>query len=230
MRYDFKSECSFYGVLVCPGLTLVVVLGSNDAEWSWFLLVRLLSLPFTIWESLVLDVLPVSGWTLSCDSVSLCQHSWESNSLLTPSAQSTLCRPPLLLQESIQRFVSQLSLLDEDEGPKGSCPRSSLASVVQAHSWADWSLRDPGYKMVPSPVSWGQSPPWRLALCWWGRCAEVWVSDLPPGWGWRPECTLSKKLCCFYAPQALLCGLVAERPWIQDLFIFLYLLCNMFYL
>jgi hypothetical protein len=25
------------------------VLGSDDGEWSWFLLVRFFSLPFTIW-------------------------------------------------------------------------------------------------------------------------------------------------------------------------------------
>ena len=49
MRYDFKFESYFLGVLGCPGLTVVGVLGSGDAEWSWFLLVRLLLLPFTIW-------------------------------------------------------------------------------------------------------------------------------------------------------------------------------------
>jgi hypothetical protein len=27
----------------------VGVLGSDDGEWSWFLLVRFLRLPFTIW-------------------------------------------------------------------------------------------------------------------------------------------------------------------------------------
>jgi hypothetical protein len=33
-------------------------------------------------------------------------------------------------------------------------------------------------------------------------CPQIWVSALPPGWGWRPEGTLTKKLCCFYHPQA----------------------------
>jgi hypothetical protein len=28
---------------------VVGVLGSDDAKWSWFLLVRFLCLPFTIW-------------------------------------------------------------------------------------------------------------------------------------------------------------------------------------
>ena len=32
-----------------PGLAEVGVLGSDDAEQSWFLLVRFLCLPFTIW-------------------------------------------------------------------------------------------------------------------------------------------------------------------------------------
>jgi hypothetical protein len=46
MRYDFKSESFFSGVLWYPGLSEVEVLGSDDGEWSWFLLVRFLHLPF----------------------------------------------------------------------------------------------------------------------------------------------------------------------------------------
>jgi hypothetical protein len=34
MRYDFKSESCFSGVLVYPGLRVVGVLGSDVAEWS----------------------------------------------------------------------------------------------------------------------------------------------------------------------------------------------------
>jgi hypothetical protein len=34
-------------------------------------------------------------------------------------------------------------------------------------------------------------------------CPGVWVSAPPPGWGWRPNWTLTKKLCCFYLPHAL---------------------------
>ena len=49
MRYDFKSESCFLGMLGYPGLTVVGVLGSDDAEWSCFLLVRLFYLPFAIW-------------------------------------------------------------------------------------------------------------------------------------------------------------------------------------
>uniref|UniRef100_A0A8C6GBX0 Uncharacterized protein n=1 Tax=Mus spicilegus TaxID=10103 RepID=A0A8C6GBX0_MUSSI len=48
MRYAFKSGSSFSGVLGCPGLGEEGVLGSDDGEWSWFLLVRFLRLPFAI--------------------------------------------------------------------------------------------------------------------------------------------------------------------------------------
>ena len=49
MRYDFKSKSCFSGVLGYPGLAEVGVLGPDDGEWSWFLLVRFLCLPFAIW-------------------------------------------------------------------------------------------------------------------------------------------------------------------------------------
>jgi hypothetical protein len=54
MRYDFKSVSCFSGVLGYPGLVVVGILGSDDAQCSWFLLVRFLCLPFAIWKSLVL--------------------------------------------------------------------------------------------------------------------------------------------------------------------------------
>ena len=63
MRYDFRSESCFSGVLVYPGLNMVGVLGSDDAVWSWFLLVRFFCLPFAIWYYLVLVVLALSGWS-----------------------------------------------------------------------------------------------------------------------------------------------------------------------
>jgi hypothetical protein len=76
-------------------------------------------------------------------------------------------------REGEQKSGSQLCLLAEDEGPKGPCPRSSVASAVHALSCTDWSLRDPGYKMAISPESQGPSPPWRLILLRQGRCTEV---------------------------------------------------------
>ena len=54
MRIALKYKSSFLGVLGCPGLDEVGVLHSDDGEWSWFLLVRFLRLPFAIWKSLVL--------------------------------------------------------------------------------------------------------------------------------------------------------------------------------
>ena len=44
-----------------PGLAEVGVPGSDDGEWSWFLLVRFLRLPLAIWYSLELVVIVVSG-------------------------------------------------------------------------------------------------------------------------------------------------------------------------
>jgi hypothetical protein len=49
MGYYFKSVSCFSGVLGYPGLTVVNVLGSDDTQCSWFLLVRFLRLPFTNW-------------------------------------------------------------------------------------------------------------------------------------------------------------------------------------
>ena len=76
MRYDFKSVSCFLGVLGYPLLVVVDVLGSDDAQCSWFLLVRFLRLPLAIWKSLVLMFkLSLVGACFSCDCVSLCQHS-----------------------------------------------------------------------------------------------------------------------------------------------------------
>ena len=59
---------------------------------------------------------------------------------------------------------AQIFLLAEDEGQKGPCPRSSVASVAHVLFFEDWFLRDPGYKMELSPESLGQSPLWRPTL------------------------------------------------------------------
>jgi hypothetical protein len=48
MRHDFKSESCFLGVFGYPGLAVVGVLRSDDAEWSWFLLVSFLCFLFAI--------------------------------------------------------------------------------------------------------------------------------------------------------------------------------------
>jgi hypothetical protein len=49
MRYAFISGSRFSGVLGCPRLAEVGVLGCDDGEWSLFLLVRFLHLPLAIW-------------------------------------------------------------------------------------------------------------------------------------------------------------------------------------
>jgi hypothetical protein len=58
---NFKSESCFSGVLEYPGLAVVGELNSDDAKEPWFLLLKFLSLPLTIWLSLV-----VAGLA-SCD-------------------------------------------------------------------------------------------------------------------------------------------------------------------
>jgi hypothetical protein len=111
----------------------------------------------------VLDVLAFSGWSFSsCDSVSLCQHSWKFNSLLSPMVRALSVVKLSSCREGVQ--MSGAQILAEDEGPKGPCPISSVASVAHELSWSDWSLRDRRYKMALSPEFPGQSPPWRPTL------------------------------------------------------------------
>jgi hypothetical protein len=112
--------------------------------------------------------LSLAGACSSCHSVNLCQHSWESNSLLSLSGQSTLCWQALLLHGRYREVWSSAM--------KGPCPRIYVASAAQVLSCADWSLRDLGYKMAISPTSQGQCPPWRLILLGHRKCTEVWVS------------------------------------------------------
>jgi hypothetical protein len=54
MRYDFKSESCISGVVRYIGLALVGVLGSDDAEWSWFLLVRFFFFFFEVHKYFIL--------------------------------------------------------------------------------------------------------------------------------------------------------------------------------
>jgi hypothetical protein len=92
------------GVLGYPGLTVVGILGSHAAEWSWFLLVSFLfafshqeisGIRYSSW--LWLELVPhVILWA--------CQHFWDSNSLLSPSGQWSLC-----MQALLRRSVRALS-------------------------------------------------------------------------------------------------------------------------
>jgi hypothetical protein len=65
----------------------------------------------------------------------------------SPRDQSTL-QASSPLAGKVHRAGAQLCLLAEDEGPKGPCPRSSVATAAHVLSCEDWSLRDPGYKMA----------------------------------------------------------------------------------
>jgi len=57
---------AFFSLLGYPGLPVVGKLGSDDAKWPWFLLLRFLHFPLTIWLFLVLAGFAVSdsGLTL----------------------------------------------------------------------------------------------------------------------------------------------------------------------
>jgi hypothetical protein len=121
MRYDFKSESFFLSVLGHPGLAEMGVLGSDVGEWSWFLLVRFLLLPFVIWQSLELVVIVVSGWSLFLPPVilfaSVCSPGSPDLSCFSvfralSAGKCSSCR------EGAQRSGVQTCLLAEDEGPK----------------------------------------------------------------------------------------------------------------
>ena len=59
--------------------------------------------------------------------------------------------------------------------------------AVRELTCTDWSLRDPGPKMAPSPALVVQSPPRRASLLWRGRFLDVWSLKI----------ALSQKLCHF---------------------------------
>jgi hypothetical protein len=67
MRYAFKSGSSFSGVLGCPGLGEVGVLGSDDGEWSWFPVSKILMFTFhhlvisgvSCYSCLCLEIVPL---------------------------------------------------------------------------------------------------------------------------------------------------------------------------
>ena len=85
-----------------------------------------------------------------------------------------------------------------------------ICSPVWTGLWETWNTRwcshlSPGVRAVLKADS-------RLA----GKVPSDLGLRRHPCWGWMPEGSLSKKLCCFCGLRALLCGLVSERPRIQD--------------
>jgi hypothetical protein len=80
----------------------------------------------------------------------------------------------------------------------------SWGAVVKALSAGKFSSFSAGVQQSGALIYfWDQNSPCRPTLLWQGLCPRVWVSTLPPSWGWRPKGTLTKKLCCFYCPYAL---------------------------
>ena len=63
MRWDFRSESCFLGVLEYPGLAVVGKLGSDEAGLYWVLLFMFLCLSLVICFFLVLTSLSVSDWS-----------------------------------------------------------------------------------------------------------------------------------------------------------------------
>jgi hypothetical protein len=82
--------------------------------------------------------LSLAGAWSSCDSVSLCQHSWKSNSHLSPSVQSTLCRQALLLQVQQSGALIHLLSLGVRALPVGDCPLERKVSRGLGLSSASW--------------------------------------------------------------------------------------------
>jgi hypothetical protein len=109
----------------------VGILGSDDAEWSWFLLVIFLF----AFQNLVISGVRCSSylWLELVPSVillaSVSTHG--SPTLSSVPVVRALSSGKLFSgREGAQKSGSQGCLLAEDEGPKGPCPRSSVASVA----------------------------------------------------------------------------------------------------
>ena len=164
----FKTESCFSGVLGYPRLAVLGVLGSDDVEWSWFLLAR-----FFAFHHVIISGVRCSSclWLELVPSVILLA------SVSTPGSPTLSWVPVVRALSSgklscgkggTQRSGSQLCLLAEDESSKRTCLRSSVASGACVFSCVDWSLRNGGYKMAISPESRDQSLPWRPTLLWRG--------------------------------------------------------------
>ena len=83
----------------------------------------------------------LAGSCSLCESVSHCLQSWETSSLLSQGVRELPGCKLSSDREGAHRSEDQLCLLTEDEGPKGPCPRSSVASVTCA-SPAQIQLRE----------------------------------------------------------------------------------------
>jgi hypothetical protein len=136
----------------CVGISRTHCGGGTGFWWCWVVLVSVSKVLMFAFHLLV-----ISG--VRCSSC-LCLEFVPPVILLasvSTSGNPTLSWVPVVstlsagklssCREDAQRSGAQLCLLAEDEGPKGSCPRSSVASEACVLSWVDWSLRDLEYKI-----------------------------------------------------------------------------------
>jgi hypothetical protein len=64
IKWNFRSESCFPGMLGNPGLNVVGELGSHGTRYHWFLFLMFLCLPLTFWLSQVLICLSISDLIL----------------------------------------------------------------------------------------------------------------------------------------------------------------------
>jgi hypothetical protein len=131
--------------------------------------------------------LSLIGVCSSCDSVSLCQQTWESSSLLSLSGQSTLCRQALLLQGKCPDIWLKMKAQNR------ACRRRCVSSAVCTLTCTDWSPRDRGHKMALSPAL--------VVRALLGR----YLFSGGDGGVRSPKRGLFQKLCCFCLSQKLCC-------------------------
>jgi hypothetical protein len=120
----------------------------------------------------------VAGGCSSCDSVSLCQQSWASSTLLSLSGQSTLCRQALLFREGAQSSGIQTCLLAEDEGQKQDLSQKMCCFCSLCANLHRQVSEGPGTKVAPSPAPAGRALSRQTPLLCQGRCPDVWSSKL----------------------------------------------------
>ena len=129
--------------------------------------------------------LSLVGSCSSYESVSLCQQSWESCSLLTLSVQSTLCRQTL----SLQGGCTNICLLGDDECPKHGLSQK-MCFLCSLHAHLHRLLSEERATQDGSLTSSeSQTPPGCTPLFYRGKCLDI----LSLSWG------LSQKLCCFWS-------------------------------
>ena len=123
------------------------------------------------------------GSCSSYNSVSLCQKSWDSSSLLTLSGQTTLCRQALPLHGR----YTDICLLGDDEFSKhGLSQKMCFLCSLRAHLLRLLS-EERGMQDGSLTRSEIQSPPGWTPLFCHGKCSDIFSLK----WG------LFQKLCCF---------------------------------